>query len=101
MLGCGALAVRGGYAELKSMFTAEAARGRGVGRAVLARLEAEALELRLDCLRLETGNLLHAAIRLYRRAGFVEVAPFGSYEANQTSLFMEKLLGEEGGVKEG
>jgi putative acetyltransferase len=38
-VGCGAIALFGDYAEVKRMYTRESARGRGVGRAVLARLE--------------------------------------------------------------
>jgi putative acetyltransferase len=37
-VGCGAVALLDGYAEVKRMYTSEAARGRGVGKAVLARL---------------------------------------------------------------
>src|SRR5437762_4099103 len=41
-VGCGALALFDGYAEVKRMYTREAARGRGAGKALLARLEEEA-----------------------------------------------------------
>ena len=99
VLGCGALAVCGEagekFGELKSMYTDSAARGCGVGGALLARLEEEAQLERLQCLRLETGNKLHAALSFYRGAGFVERGPFGMYEANGTSLFMEKALPHE------
>ena len=93
VLGTGALALRDGYGELKSMFTAEAARGRGVAALLLERLEEEARKEGLDLLRLETGDLLTAAHRLYARAGFVACGPFGDYKANGSSLFMEKRLG--------
>ncbi len=39
VLGCGALALKGGYGEVKSMFTHEAARGRGIADQVLHRAE--------------------------------------------------------------
>ncbi len=74
------------------MFVAETARGLGVGAALLDRLEAEAREKSVPVLMLETGNLLHAAHRLYTRAGFVERGPFGDYPAANSSLFMEKRL---------
>ena len=74
------------------MFVAEAARGLGVGAALLARLEVEARAPRPAALMLETGNLLHAAHRLYARAGFTERGPFGDYPAANSSLFMEKRL---------
>ena len=92
ILGCGALAVREGYGELKSMFTDEAARGRGVASSILQTLEGEARALRLPWLRLETGDRLHAALAFYRGAGFAMRGPFGGYEANETSRFMEKRL---------
>ena len=41
-VGCGAVALFDGYAEVKRMYTREAVRSRGVGKALLARLEAEA-----------------------------------------------------------
>ena len=91
-LGTAALADKGVYGEVKSMFVAETARGLGVGAALLDRLEAEARERSMAMLMLETGNRLHAAHRLYARAGFVERGPFGDYPAANSSLFMEKRL---------
>ena len=90
--GCAALAVRDGYGELKSMFVDEAARGRGVARALLVRLEEEARRLELPVVRLETGNLLTDARRLYGRHGFSECGPFGEYAHGPFSVFMEKRI---------
>jgi putative acetyltransferase len=92
MLGCGALALKDGYGEVKSMFTAQAARGRGVAARMLARLEEEARAEGLAVLRLETGDKLEAAHRVYARAGFATRGPFGAYTANGSSVFMEKAL---------
>ena len=92
-LGTAALADKGDYGEVKSMFVGAAARGVGVGAALLTRLEAEACAKALPALMLETGNLLHAAHRLYVRAGFTERGPFGAYPEANSSLFMEKQLG--------
>jgi len=92
-LGTGALADMGDYGEVKSMFVAEPARGRGVGAALLARIEAEARARALPALKLETGDRLAAAHRLYAGAGFVACARFGDYpESAGSSLFMEKVL---------
>jgi len=79
------------------MYTAEAVRGRGVARALLTHLEAEARAAGLPLLRLETGIHQPEAIALYERTGFVPRGPFGDYAAmtpNQiaTSLFYEKAL---------
>jgi putative acetyltransferase len=91
-LGCGALAQRQGYGEVKAMFTAPFARGQGVARRVLARLELEAQHLDLPVLRLETGDKLTEAIALYESEGFTRCEPFADYEANNSSVFMEKRL---------
>ena len=91
-LGIIALANMGSYGEVKSLFVAGPARGTGLARRLLARVEAEARAQNLPCLRLETGNLLHAAIALYQRAGFTRRGPFGDYPAAATSVFMEKPL---------
>src|SRR5436190_22852234 len=56
-VGCGAVALCDGYAEVKRMYTREAARGRGVGKALLARIEREARDADKPMLRLETGTL--------------------------------------------
>jgi len=92
-VGTGALALRAGYGEVKSMFVAEAARGQGVAEALLARIEAEARAQGLPFLRLETGDRLMAALRLYSRHGFVRRGPFGDYPDAGSSVFMEKALG--------
>jgi len=91
--GCGALAVRDGYGEIKSMFVDPEIRRAGIAAGLMARLEAEATALRLPWLRLETGNLLHAAHALYARSGFAPCGPFGDYQAHPQSVFMEKRLG--------
>jgi putative acetyltransferase len=91
-VGCGAFQLHGdGSAEIKSMFVAPQARGRGIGREVLAAIEA-AVRGRVSALRLETGIKQLAAIRLYERAGFRRRAPFGSYRDDPLSVFMEKAL---------
>lgn len=93
LLGIGALALREGYGEVKSMFTREAARGRGVAGGILAEIERQARAEGLPWLRLETGNALAAALRVYRAAGFSPCAAFGDYPQAATSLFMQKRLG--------
>ncbi len=91
-LGTGALALRDGYGEVKSMFVDEAARGRGVADAILRRIEKEARDRGLAALKLETGNVLQAAHRLYARHGFTPCGPFGDYPNSPSSIFMEKAL---------
>jgi len=95
-LGCGALRLDAGYGEVKRMYVRPEARGAGIGRRVLDRLEAEARALNLPVLRLETGVEQPEAIRLYAAAGFAERGPFGDYPPLERSVFMEKILVEEG-----
>ena len=98
VVGCGALAARDGYGEVKSMFVSKRARGRGVASALLTRIEDRAKELGFALLRLETGDKLAAARRLYQRHGFAQCPAFGAYQAcGDASIFMEKrLLGDAG-----
>jgi putative acetyltransferase len=96
-VGCGGVALFATFAEVKRMFVRAGVRGRGVARALLARLEAEALANGHAWMRLETGTRQPAAIRLYERAGYRRCAAFGDYammgpDAIATSLFYEKRL---------
>ena len=76
-LGCGVVkAIGPRVASLKRMWVADSARGLGIGRRMLEALEAQARELGLTTLRLETNKALSEAIALYRSAGFREVARF-------------------------
>lgn len=91
-LGTGALKLADGYGELKSMFVAEDARGKGIAAAILRQIEDQARALGLPLLMLETGDTLDAAHRLYERHGFARCGPFGDYKPNKTSVFMHKHL---------
>jgi ribosomal protein S18 acetylase RimI-like enzyme len=73
------------------MWVSETVRGLGVGRRMLEALEAQARTLGLTTLRLETNRALSEAIRLYRGAGFEEVAPFNSDP--YADYWFEKRLG--------
>jgi putative acetyltransferase len=92
-VGCGAV-VRSseGWAEVKRMFVAPAARGHKLGKLLLQKLESIAVQGGSRLLRLETGINQPEALALYRSAGFVEIGPFGSYRPDPLSLFMEKAL---------
>ena len=90
--GCAALKAFDGYGELKSMFVDPATRGAGVGTALMVALETEAVERGLGIIRLETGDTLDAAHRLYARHGYAICGPFGDYVEGPHSVFMEKRL---------
>jgi len=92
MMGTGALLVTPDYGEVKSMFVSEAARGKGAAAALLRQIEDTAREEGLSMLKLETGNALHAAHRLYVRHGFSDCGIFGNYETAKSAAFMEKAL---------
>lgn len=91
--GCGAVVDSGeGWAEVKRMFVAPAARGLKLGRRLLDEIGAIAIRRGARVLRLELGGLQPEALGLYRSAGFVEIGPFGAYRPDPLSIFMEKTL---------
>ena len=97
-VGCGALRPLddgGGpasTAEIKRMYVTPEARGRGVARAILDRLEATARDVGYARVLLETGNRQLAAIRLYERAGYERVACYGRYVDDPRSVCFGKAL---------
>lgn len=92
-IGCGAFRVLDATtAEVKRMYVEPSHRGRGVGREVLAALEASARRLGVTRLVLETGTKQAAAIGLYRAAGFVEVDCWGEYASSPSSKCFAKSL---------
>ncbi|MGE5273427.1 MAG: GNAT family N-acetyltransferase [Verrucomicrobiota bacterium] len=82
-------------AEIKSMHTAEAARRRGYGRAMVDHLLAVAADRGVRRVYLETGSaeVFSPARRLYVSAGFEPCGPFGEYEESPNLAFMTKSLG--------
>ena len=82
------------HGEVKSMHTAEAMRGRGVGSAMLRHIIAQARTLGMTRLSLETGSWPYfaAARALYARHGFAECEPFGDYRPDPNSVFMTRDL---------
>jgi GNAT superfamily N-acetyltransferase len=96
-VGCGAVRLIGrDTAELKRMYVAPEARGLGTGRRILEALEAEARSLGAARLVLETGVRQREALRLYERAGFTRIPPFGEYVGSPLSVCMGKPLGGGG-----
>jgi len=94
VLGVGAFKIHAGdkYGEVKSMFTAAAGRGKGIAAAIMRAIEDMAKAEGLTSLKLETGDELAAAVRLYERFGFERSGAFGDYEDNGVSVFMQKTL---------
>jgi putative acetyltransferase len=95
LLGCGAVKrLPGGDAEVKSMRTADAARGRGVASAVLVELITRARADGVARLLLETGTepFFASAVRLYLRHGFTPTGPFGDYTDDPHSRYLALAL---------
>jgi putative acetyltransferase len=95
LLGIGALKqLDSHHAELKSMHSAAAARGRGVGRAMLMHLLDLARSRGCTRVSLETASLpaFAPARALYASAGFTECEPFADYRVSQNSVCMTLAL---------
>jgi len=91
LLGIGAIkALDGSHMELKSIHTAQEARGRGVGRAIVDHLLGVARERGASRVSLETGSMeaFAPSRALYARVGFVTCEPFGDYSPSRASTFM-------------
>jgi putative acetyltransferase len=82
------------HAEIKSMHTVEAARGRGIGRALVDHLIDVARGRGYRRLSLETGAgpAFAPARRLYESAGFTPSGPFGDYRPSPNSAYMTLTL---------
>jgi putative acetyltransferase len=93
-VGCGALRLLDpDTAEVKRMYVSPHARGQGLGRRLLAALEAEARALGVGRLVLETGVRQTAALALYRAANFQPIPLFGEYRLSpETSVCLGKDL---------
>jgi putative acetyltransferase len=92
-VGCGGLVLgKEGKAEIKRMFVDQAARGKGVGRAILQAIEDAARREKLRMIRLETGTSSREALSLYRSFGYRERGPFGAYQPDPLSVFLQKRL---------
>ena len=90
-VGCGGVKrLDDSSAELKRIYVADAARGRGLGRLLLERLEQYARDLGYERVRLDTGDLQPEALGLFRRAGYEEIP---DYNGNTWATYwMEKRL---------
>lgn len=76
-VGCGVLRFHPGEpTEVKRMWVAASARGLGVGRRLLADLEARAAAAGSTVVHLDTNRALAEAVNLYRSAGYEEVERF-------------------------
>ncbi|MER7849487.1 GNAT family N-acetyltransferase [Kitasatospora sp. NPDC096077] len=84
--------LRDGDAELKRMFVIPEARGRGLARAVLRRLEDTAVEAGRTRVVLETGTEQPEAVALYGSEGYAAIRKFGIYKDHPQSICLGKEL---------
>jgi putative acetyltransferase len=95
LMGCGALkTLDAAHGEVKSMRTAAAHLRRGVARALLEHIVAQARSRGLRQLSLETGSMdaFEPARRLYASFGFTPCGPFADYAEDPNSVFMTRAL---------
>jgi putative acetyltransferase len=80
--------------EIKSMYTAEGWRGRGIARRLVQHLASEARALGWRALCLETGSDAGSAPAraLYAGLGFEPCPPFGDHGPDPLSVFMTRAL---------
>ena len=90
--GCGAYVDRGGYGEVKRMYVEPSQRGHGTGGKLLAAIVQRATAAGLPILKLEAGISQPEALGLYQRDGFTYCPPFGDYQLDPLSIFMERPL---------
>lgn len=95
LAGCGAIKeLDAQHAEIKSMRTAKAYRGKGIAVKIMEHMLAVAAERNYQRLSLETGpqDFFTPARKLYERFGFEYCGPFSDYEEDPYSTFMTKSL---------
>lgn len=82
-------------AEIKRMYVAPSARGRGLSRVILAELETSARAAGIDWLVLETGQPQASAVGLYRSSGYTDVdgTSYGHYADHPFAVHLGKSLG--------
>ena len=80
------------YGEIKNLFVDPRQRGQGVSRIIMSALEQFLFDNNVMLCRLETGPEQSEAIGLYQSLGYHKCPPYGDYEHDPLSVFMEKEL---------
>lgn len=82
------------HAEIKSMHTVRAARGRGIGRAMAEHLLSVARERGYERVSIETGAMeaFAPARALYASLGFEDCGPFAEYPDSPNSHYMTRAI---------
>ncbi len=95
LVGIGAVKIVDGditYGEIKRVFVTPEYRGQGISKLIIQELERRLIENQVVVSRLETGAEQSEAIGLYAGMGYGERPPFGDYNTDPLSVFMEKKL---------
>ncbi|GAA1796583.1 GNAT family N-acetyltransferase [Nocardioides hankookensis] len=82
----------GATAEVKRMYVATSARGRGLARVMLAHLETDVGRHGVEVVVLETGLRQPEAMALYESSGYEPIPPFGFYKDAPLSRCYAKRL---------
>ena len=95
LVGCGAIKeLNTEHAEIKSMRTKAACRGKGIASMLLLHILQQAKSRGYRRLSLETGSMpfFQPARNLYLKHGFNYCLPFSTYKEDPNSVFMTKNL---------
>lgn len=79
-------------AELQKLYLIDAAKGKGIGRALLITVQSYAAQLGYQELYLETHSNLAAALRLYERMKFQQIPKPDGIIHSTMNLFYKKRL---------
>ena len=91
LMGCGALKfLNENHGEFKSIRVADQYRGKGYGKKIISHLIAEAKELKIKKISIETGSgeFFKSARRLFKNFGFEKCEPFSHYKTDANSCYM-------------
>jgi putative acetyltransferase len=98
-IGCGAVVLYPEFGEIKRMYVSPRGRGQHIAKKLLVLLESRATEAGCRLLMLETGPYQHEALALYASAGYERRGPFGEYENDPLSVFMQKHIAASDSVE--
>ena len=90
--GIGSVKLIDDYGEIKRVYVPSNQRGKGIAKAIMAKLEDHLVQKDVAYARLETGIHQKEALLLYEKLGYYRIEPFGEYKEDPLSVFMEKKL---------
>jgi putative acetyltransferase len=95
LAGCAAVKLMsddGLYGEIKRLYVHGSRRGLGISKQLMLALEHHLRQQQVPLARLETGIYQPEALALYTGLGYSYRPPFGGYQPDPLSVFMEKKL---------